>query len=421
MDLIGRIINGRYKLIDERGSGNFGEVYIARDLLTNYIYAAKVMYLDQTQDEELLTRFKREAYILQRLNDPHIVRLVDYGNDNTIYFILMHHVDGQNLKWFIQNYGPMELPRALNYTLQIAEGLEAAYRQGIVHRDMKPQNILISNKGLVKIADFGLSRSMDSPTITTSDKFMGTAYYSAPEQVQSGHTADTRADLYSLAVILFESLAGHPPYLGDSVVDIVFKHMNDPIPSIRRERSDVPPELETFFRRALAKSPVERYQTPREFINALEEIQRIVRGPTVPISASQPLSPSSPRPSAQSSTPPPTDMRPTLLPAQLIVTTTGQTFVLNKEEMIIGREDPKREIRPDIQINDQTMTVGRKHARLVRQQGTWKLIDENSRNKTRVNSKILAPYEAEPLSNGDLLHFGRIEARFESDQRPPNP
>ncbi len=411
MDLIGRIINGRYKLIDERGSGSFGEVYIARDLFTNYIYAAKVMYLDQTHDDELLERFKREAYILQRLNDPHIVRLVDYGNDNSIYFILMHHVDGQNLKWFIQTYGPMELPRALNYTLQIAEGLEAAHKQGVVHRDMKPQNILISNKGQVKIADFGLSRSMDSPTITTSDKFMGTAYYSAPEQVQSGHTADTRADLYSLAVILFESLAGHPPYMGDSVVDIVFKHLNDPIPSIRRERPDVPAELDTFLRRALAKTPRERFQTPREFINALEEVQRIVRGPTVamtpvasaPVPASLPVSPSIP-----------IDAHSTLPSARLIVSTTGQTFTLTKDEMIIGREDPKREIRPDIQINDQTMTVGRKHARIVRQNGTWKLIDENSRNKTRLNGKILAPYEAEALKNGDLLHFGRIEARFET-------
>jgi len=396
MDLIGYVINGRYKLIDERGSGSFGEVFVARDLLTNYIYAAKVMHLDQMRDDELLERFKREAYILQRLNDPHIVRLVDYGSDNSIYFIMMHHVDGQTLKWYIQTYGPMEVLRALNYTLQVAEGLEAAFKQGIVHRDMKPQNILISNKGQVKIADFGLSRSMDSPTITTSDKFMGTAYYSAPEQVQSGHTADTRADLYSLAVILFESLAGHPPYMGDSVVDIVFKHMNDPIPSIRRERPDLPPEMDAFFRRALAKTPPERYQTPREFMNALEEIQRIIHGPTASVPVPQPV-----------------DTRPTLPQARLVVSTTGQTFLLNKEEMIIGREDPKREIRPDIQINDQTMTVGRKHARLVRQQETWKLVDENSRNKTRLNGEILAPYESHSLKDGDIIHFGRVEARFE--------
>jgi len=218
-NLLGLTIKDRYKLIDERGNGSFGTVYIARDLHSNYLYAAKIMHLDHAYDSELLERFKREAYILQSLNDPHIVRIVDYGNDNNIYFIVMHHVDGQNLKYHIVTDGPMEPLRALNYIIQAAEGLEAAYRRGVVHRDIKPQNILVSNKGVVKIADFGLSRSNESPTITGSDKFMGTAYYSAPEQVMRGHSADTRSDLYSLAVVLFEVLAGRPPYTGGTAVD----------------------------------------------------------------------------------------------------------------------------------------------------------------------------------------------------------
>jgi eukaryotic-like serine/threonine-protein kinase len=384
MDLIGRVINGRYKLIDERGSGSFGAVYIARDLLTNYIYAAKVMHLDQTEDGELLERFKREAYILQNLSDPHIVRLVDYGKDNEVYFIMMHHVDGQNLKWYVQNYGPMEVLRALNYTIQAAEGLDAAFKQGVVHRDIKPQNILVSNKGMVKIADFGLSRSMDTPTITTSDKFMGTAYYTAPEQVQHGHSADTRSDLYSLAVVFFESLAGHPPYTGGGVVDIVFKHLNDPVPSIRRVRPDVPPALDTFFERALAKSPPARYQTPREFVQALEDIQRTLRGPAT-----------------------------RSIQARLFVITTGQSYNLSEGKLIIGREDPKREIHPDIQIIDQTQTLGRRHASLTYEEGKWLLEDLNSRNKTRLNGQVLEPYEPHTLKNGDMLHFGRVEARFE--------
>lgn len=383
-DLVGRTINGRYKLIDERGSGSFGSVYIARDMLTNYLYAAKIMHLDQAQDSELLERFKREAYILQRLNDPHVVRLVDYGNDGGVYFIIMHHVDGQNLKWYIETYGPMEVLRALNYTTQAAEGLDAAFKAGIVHRDIKPLNILVSNKGVVKIVDFGLSRGMDTPTITTSNKFMGTAYYSAPEQVQQGHTADIRADLYSLAIVFFECLTARPPYAGGTIVDIIFKHLNDPIPSIYRQRPDVPPEMDSFLQRALAKSPYARYQTPREFIGALEEVQQIIRGPV-----SQPIQ------------------------ARLVIVTTGQTFPLNGEKLIIGREDPKHEIHPDIQIDDQTLTLGRKHARLLFQDGTWMVEDRNSRNKTRLNGKILAPYELQPLKDGDTLHFGRVEARFE--------
>src|SRR6266702_1177415 len=163
------------------------------------------------------------------------------------------------------SFGPMEPLRALNYILQAAEGLDAAYKKRVVHRDIKPQNILVSNKEVVKIVDFGLSRSKDSPTITGSDKFMGTAFYTAPEQVMSGHTADIRSDLYSLAVVLFETLAGYPPYTGTIVVDIILKHQSDDIPSIFRLHPGLPPEMDAFLQKAMAKLPDARYQTPREF------------------------------------------------------------------------------------------------------------------------------------------------------------
>lgn len=382
--LLGRTIKGRYKLVDERGSGSFGEVYIARDLQTNYLYAAKVMYLDHANDSELLERFKREAYILQRLNDPHIVRIVDYGNDGNIYFIIMNHIDGQNLKYYITTYGPIEPLRALNYVLQVAEGLDAAFKKNVVHRDIKPQNILVSNKEVVKIVDFGLSRSKDSPTITSSDKFMGTAYYTAPEQVMSGHSADIRSDLYSLAIVLFETLIGYPPYTGSTVVDIILKHQSEEIPSICRLHPGLPPEMDAFMYKAMAKQPAARYQTPREFIAALEQVRERIQGP-----------------------------RAALPQARLVIISTGQTFVLSGAKMIVGREDPKRELHPDIQIDDPTMTIGRKHAGIENVQGTWTIEDYSSRNKTRLNGEILLPYEPRSLKDGDLLHFGRIEARFE--------
>ena len=381
---VGRIIKGRYKLIDERGSGSFGEVYIARDLRTNYLYVAKIMYPDHAYDNELLERFKREAYILQSLNDPHIVRIIDYGNDGNTYFIIMHHIDGQNLKYYITNYGPIEPLRAINYVLQIADGLDAAYKIGVVHRDIKPQNILISNKGVVKIVDFGLSRSKESPTITSSDKFMGTAFYTAPEQVMSSHSADIRSDLYSLGVVLFEALSGYPPYTASTVVDIILKHQTEDVPSICRMHPGLPYELDAFMQKAMAKQPDARYQTPREFIHALEQIQQRIRGPI-----------------------------PAIPQARLVIISTGQTFVLTGTGLIVGREDPKREIHPDIQIDDPTMTLGRVHARFMNEKGTWMIEDQNSRNKTRLNGKILHPYESMPLKDGDLLHFGRVEARFE--------
>src|SRR6266536_5154937 len=247
---LGRTIKSRYKLVDERGSGSFGEVYIARDLQTNYLYAAKVMYQDHATDSELLERFKREAYILQSLNDQHIVKIVDYGNDGNTYFIIMHHIDGQNLKYYITSFGPIEPLLAIHYILQAAEGLDAAYKIGVVHRDIKPQNILISNKGVVKIVDFGLSRSKESPTITSSDKFMGTAFYTAPEQVMSSHSADIRSDLYSLGVVLFEALSGYPPYTASTVVDIILKHQTEDVPSICRMHPGLPYELDAFMQKA---------------------------------------------------------------------------------------------------------------------------------------------------------------------------
>src|SRR5258708_16432366 len=281
-NLLGLTIKDRYKLIDERGNGSFGTVYIARDLHSNYLYAVKIMHLDQAYDSELLERFKREAYILQSLNDPHIVRIVDYGNDNNIYFIVMHHVDGQNLKYHIVTDGPMEPLRALNYIIQAAEGLEAAYRRGVVHRDIKPQNILVSNKGVVKIADFGLSRSKETPTITGSDKFMGTAYYSAPEQVMRGHSADIRSDLYSLAIVLFETLASYPPYTGGTAVDIILKHQTEEVPSICRLRLDLPPQVDTFMQQAMAKSPYAPFLPPPPFFPPLNQLHHRTPVPIQP-------------------------------------------------------------------------------------------------------------------------------------------
>src|SRR5437016_8643331 len=305
--LLGRIIKGRYKLIDERGSGSFGEVYIAHDLQTNYLYAAKVMNPDHAYDNELLERFKREAYILQSLNDQHIVRIVDYGNDDNLYFIIMHHIDGQNLKFYITTHGPIEPLLAIHYILQAAQGLDAAYKIGVVHRDIKPQNILINNKGIVKIVDFGLSRSKESPTITSSDKFMGTAYYTAPEQVMSSHSADIRSDLYSLGIVLFEALAGYPPYSGGTVVDIIMKHQSEDIPSICRIYPGLPYELDAFMQKAMAKQPDDRFQTPREFILGLEHIQQRIRG-----------------------------SMPTFPQASLVIFFTGGTFMITLDLIIIG-------------------------------------------------------------------------------------
>ena len=405
-DMIGRVIKGRYKLIDERGRGSFATVYVARDIENNHIYAVKVMHLELSNDGELLARFQREAHIHLNLSDPHIVRIVDYGNDNQMYFIVMEYIDGQNLKYHMITQGPMDPLRALNYTRQIAEGLDTAYKQGVVHRDIKPQNILINGKDVVKIVDFGLARSRETVTLTQSNVFMGTAYYISPEQAESGRSADTRSDLYSVATVLFEMLAGNPPFEGETAVDIVIKQMNEKVPSICRLRPDLPVEMDVFMQKAMAKSPAERFATPLEFIAALDQLQERIQAMPPGKRVLEPgyeQKPGAVGPSRPPTVPP--------KQARLVVISSGQQIPLNGELMVVGRQDPILGIFPEINLADKT--VGRRHAYLRNQQGTYTVEDLNALNKTRLNGVTLTPHEERTLKDGDILRFGSVEVRFE--------
>ncbi|BCL83012.1 STKc_PknB_like and FHA domain-containing protein [Ktedonobacteria bacterium brp13] len=403
-DMIGRVIRSRYKLIDERGRGSFATVYIVRDLENNRIYALKVMHLELSGDGELLARFQREAHILLNLSDSHIVRIFDYGNDNNMYYIVMDYIDGQSLKYYMLSQGQMDALRAINYARQIAEGLDTAYKQGVVHRDIKPQNILINSKDMIKITDFGLARGRDTVTLTQSNVFMGTAYYISPEQAESGRSADTRSDLYSVATVLFEMLGGRPPYEGDTAVDIVIKHMNEPVPSLCRLRTDLPAEIDTFMQKALAKTPAKRYATPQEFIAALDQISQLIsqRG-SAPDNNKRP--PNNDPGEHFPPTPPPTKE------ARIVIISSGHIIPLKGDLMVVGRQDPTLGIYPEINLADKT--VGRRHAYLRNQQGTYTVEDLNALNKTRLNGVTLTPHEERTLKDGDILRFGSVEVRFE--------
>ncbi|HYK85022.1 MAG TPA: protein kinase [Ktedonobacteraceae bacterium] len=407
-DMLGRVIKGKYKLIDERGRGSFATVYVARDTENNHIYAIKIMHLELSNDGELLARFQREVHIQLNLSDPHIVRIVDHGNDNSMYFIVMEYIDGQNLKYHMLTHGPMDPLQALNYTRQIVEGVDTAYKQGVVHRDIKPQNILINGKGVVKIVDFGLARSRETVTLTQSNVFMGTAYYISPEQAESGRSADTRSDLYSVATVLFEMLTGSPPFEGETAVDIVIKHMNEKVPSICRIRPDLPMEMDTFMQKAMAKSPADRFATPQEFIAALdqlqERIQAMPQSKRVPEPGYEQLPGNIGTGAVRQVAAPPKQ-------ACLVVLSTGQPIPLTGELMVVGRQDPILGIFPEVNLADKT--VGRRHAYLRNQQGTFTVEDLNALNKTRLNGITLTPHEERILKDGDILRFGSVEVRFE--------
>ncbi len=420
-DMIGRVIKGRYKLIDELGRGSFATVYIARDTKNNRIYAVKIMHFEFADDGELLARFQREAHILLQLSDPHIVRIFDYGDDNDLHFIVMDYIDGQNLKYHTLTHGQMEPLRALDYARQISEGLDTAYRHGVVHRDIKPQNIVINSKDVVKITDFGLARSRETVTLTQSNVFMGTAYYIPPEQAESGRSADTRSDLYSVAAVLFEMLTGNPPFEGETAVDIVVKHMNEKVPSICRLRPELPRELDLFMQKAMAKSPADRYSTPAEFSSALEQLQQRVQASVSELhdlkdrqgeagGHEQKEQPGRFRVKPEEGLNKPTPSLPKKQ-ARLLVTSSGQSIALSRDLMVVGRQDPVLGIFPEINLADKT--VGRRHAYLRNQHGQYTVEDLNALNKTRLNGEILTPYEERTLKDGDVLRFGSVEVRFE--------
>jgi serine/threonine-protein kinase len=434
-DMIGRVIMGRYKLIDELARGSFATVYIARDIKNNHIHAVKVMHLELSDDGELLARFQREAHILSHLKDPHIVQIFDYGDENDMHYIVMDYIDGQNLKYQTLTSGPMDSLRALNYTRQIAEGLDTANKHGVVHRDIKPQNIVINSKDVVKITDFGLSRSRETVTLTQSNVFMGTAYYIPPEQAESGRSADTRSDLYSVAAVLFEMLTGRPPFEGETAVDIVVKHMNEKVPSICRLRPDLPIEMDLFMQKAMAKSPADRYSTPQEFIAAIEQLQKQIQAmqPTdrqealerhqreeggyeqqKQVAGTGAQEVQDKRGGRKEAKPDGKQAKTASSPAKkahLLVLTSGQTIALNGELMVVGRQDPVLGIFPEINLADKT--VGRRHAYLRNQQGQYTVEDLNALNKTRLNGVVLVPHEERTLKDGDILRFGSVEVRFE--------
>lgn len=243
---------------------------------------------------------------------------------------------------------------------------------------------------------------------------MGTAYYISPEQIDSGHTVDIRSDLYSLAAILFEMLAGQPPYRGSNVMELIVKHKSTPIPALQPLRPDLPPIVDQFFQKGLAKYPEQRYQTPQEFIEALQDLRRAAANHLQPTSLSRASSSALalPEQSTVIEVPASTEKAPApRVAARLVHLATGKIFLLSNQEMIIGRRDPLRNLYPDISLADKM--VGRRHACIRNRQGTFTIEDLHSRNRTRLNGRFLLPGEERALKHGDILRFGNIEMRFE--------
>ncbi len=284
-----KILNNRYELEQKIGEGGMARVYRGRDLRLNRRVAVKVLHNHYASDVGFLRRFHHEAQAAASLRHSNIVDVYDVGQDGDIHYIVMEHVDGSDLKNAILQSAPFPVDHAVAIAVDVAEGLDAAHRLGMVHRDIKPQNIIVSPDGQVKIMDFGIAKSNLSTALTETGVTFGTADYISPEQAR-GQAATPQSDIYSLGVTLYEMLTGRLPFNGDSSIAVAMQHVGDDPPFPRMFNPRIPPQLEQLVLRMLSKNPAERPASARELIRMLQAYRSAGEQETVvrPVAPAEP-------------------------------------------------------------------------------------------------------------------------------------
>lgn len=272
-DLSGQTL-GEFHVLRKLGAGGMGQVYLARQASLDRPVALKLLKAGFAADPVALQRFEAEALAVARLQHPNVVQVYALGESGGRRFMALEYVDGRNLREYLARKGPPDLPVALSVLRQVAAALGAAHEAGLVHRDVKPENVLVTKKGGVKVADFGLARAFagDNPGLTLSGVVVGTPLYLSPEQAQ-GKAVDHRSDLYSLGVTAYHLLTGEPPFRGKTAVDVALKHVTDKPRPLAEARPDLPPDLCGLVHKLLAKDPGDRYQTAREVLRDLARIR----------------------------------------------------------------------------------------------------------------------------------------------------
>jgi serine/threonine-protein kinase len=306
------VLNNRYELEHKIGEGGMAVVYRARDVRLNRRVAVKILHEHYANDPDFLNRFQHEAQAAAILTHPSVVNVYDVGQDGALHYIVMEHVEGENLKTLINREAPLPVGRALAIAEAAAYGLESAHRLGMIHRDIKPQNIMVTLDGHIRITDFGIAKSEFSTALTQTGITFGTADYISPEQAR-GQSATPQSDIYALGVTLYEMLAARRPFSGDSAVSVATQHVSTEPPRLRQYNPNVPPQLEALVMQTLSKDPAQRPASAREFAQMLHyyrdlaDQQTVAAGhlPEAPAARAGALPPGNPGGAGRGSFPPP--------------------------------------------------------------------------------------------------------------------
>ena len=274
--MIGRVLGNRYEIIELIGEGGMARVYKARCHLLNRFVAIKILRSEFLEDEEFIRKFKRESQAAASLSHPNIMNVYDVGveeiDNKVIHYIVMEHIKGKTLKELIKEKGKLSFDETVNYSIQIAEALKHAHANLIVHRDIKPQNIIINQENMVKVTDFGIARAATSSTLTTTSSALGSVHYFSPEQARGGYT-DEKSDIYSLGIVMYEMITGKLPYEGKTPITVALKHVQEEIIPPSQVDDTVSPDLEAIILKCVQKHQSDRYGSIDFLLNDLRKIQ----------------------------------------------------------------------------------------------------------------------------------------------------
>jgi len=270
--MIGTLLLNRYELLEKIGEGGMGIVYKAKCTLLNRFVAIKILKTELIDCEDFITRFKREANSIASLSHPNIVSVYDAGSENNINFIVMEYINGKTLKQLLKENLSLSPLQTLDIAFQIATALECAHKNKIIHRDIKPDNILITEDNIVKLTDFGIAKVADSVTLTNSNKIIGSVHYISPEQAK-GKLVDYRTDIYSLGIVMYEMITGQVPYNAENSISVVMMHIQEPILEPKEINTHIPDNINQVILKTLEKEPINRFQTAKELAEILNVIK----------------------------------------------------------------------------------------------------------------------------------------------------